>query len=78
MPASSMTVLPLYWIIWHDLPTSLPPPSARNISSSDGSTGSSSSNFAFMAECGRLAAMAMAVVVVMVVCAQCAAECWEV
>lgn len=36
-----MTVLPLYWRIWHDLPTSLPPPRHTNMSSSDGSTGSS-------------------------------------
>ena len=38
-----MTVLPLYWIMWHDLPTSFPPPRHKNMSSSAGSTGSSTS-----------------------------------
>lgn len=37
----TITVLPLYSKIWHDLPTSLPPPKHKNISSSAGSTGSS-------------------------------------
>lgn len=51
----TMTVLPLYCMMWHDLPTSFPPPSARNISSSEGSIGSSTSGVA--ASCFRLAAM---------------------
>lgn len=50
-----MTVLPLYCMIWHDLPTSLPPPKQRNISSSAGSTGSSAT--VPMAEAFRLDAM---------------------
>lgn len=36
-----MTVFPLYWMMWHERPTSLPPPRQMNLSSSDGSTGSS-------------------------------------
>lgn len=39
----TMTVLPLYWRMWQDRPTSLPPPRHRNISSSAGSMGSTSS-----------------------------------
>ena len=39
-----MTVLPLYCIIWDDRPTSLPPPKFKNISSSEGSIGSSASD----------------------------------
>ncbi|KAF1995704.1 hypothetical protein P154DRAFT_610117 [Amniculicola lignicola CBS 123094] len=38
-----MTVFPLYWMMWHERPTSFPPPKHRNMSSSAGSTGSSSS-----------------------------------
>lgn len=36
-----MTVFPLYCMMWHDRPTSFPPPRQRNINSSDGSTASS-------------------------------------
>ena len=50
-----MTVFPLYWRMWHDRPTSLPPPRHRNISSSAGSTGSSSAGD--MAASFRLVAM---------------------
>ena len=52
----TMTVLPLYWMIWHERPTSLPPPRQRNMSSSDGSTGSSG-GAAAMAEALRLDAI---------------------
>lgn len=52
----TMTVLPLYWMIWHDRPTSLPPPRQRNMSSSEGSTGSSWAA-AFIADAFRLDAM---------------------
>lgn len=41
VPGLTMTVFPLYCIMWHDRPTSLPPPRQRNMSSSEGSTGSS-------------------------------------
>ena len=51
-----MTVFPLYCMIWHDLPTSFPPPKHRNINSSEGSTGSSSTVEA-MAEALRFEAM---------------------
>lgn len=53
-----MTVLPLYWMIWQDRPTSLPPPRQRNLSSSAGSTGSSLAALA-MAEALRLDAIVM-------------------
>lgn len=59
----TMTVLPLYCMIWHDRPTSLPPPRQRNLSSSAGSTGSSMAALA-MAEALRLDAMMMMTVVV--------------
>ena len=36
-----MTVLPLYCMMWQDLPTSIPPPKHKNMNSSAGSTGSS-------------------------------------
>ena len=51
-----MTVFPLYWMIWQDRPTSLPPPKQRNISSSAGSTGSSVAADA-IADAFRLEAM---------------------
>lgn len=54
----TMTVLPLYWMIWQDRPTSLPPPRQRNLSSSAGSTGSSLAAFA-IAEAFRLDAIVM-------------------
>lgn len=54
----TMTVLPLYWMIWQDRPTSLPPPRQRNLSSSAGSTGSSLAAFA-IAEALRLDAIVM-------------------
>ncbi len=53
-----MMVLPLYWMMWHDRPTSLPPPRQRNMSSSAGSTGSSGTAEA-MAAALRLDAMVM-------------------
>lgn len=52
----TMTVLPLYWTMWQDRPTSFPPPRQRNMSSSEGSTGSSLT-VAAMAEALRLEAM---------------------
>lgn len=55
----TITVLPLYWMTWHDRPTSFPPPRHRNMSSSDGSTGSSST--APMAASFRFAAMSKAI-----------------
>ena len=36
-----MTVLPLYWMMWQERPTSIPPPKHKNMNSSAGSTGSS-------------------------------------
>lgn len=50
-----MTVLPLYCIMWQDLPTSIPPPKHKNMNSSAGSTGSSISGD--MAESFLLPAM---------------------
>ena len=50
-----MTVLPLYCMMWQDLPTSIPPPKHRNMNSSAGSTGSSISGD--MAESFLLPAM---------------------
>lgn len=52
----TITVLPLYWMMWHERPTSLPPPRQMNLSSSDGSTGSSLAALA-MAEALRLEAI---------------------
>lgn len=54
----TITVLPLYWTMWHDRPTSFPPPRQRNMSSSAGSTGSSGAAEA-MAEALRLDAILM-------------------
>lgn len=56
MKMLTMTVLPLYWMIWQDRPTSLPPPRQRNLSSSAGSTGSSLAALA-IAEALRLDAI---------------------
>ena len=50
-----MTVLPLYCMMWQDLPTSIPPPKHKNMNSSAGSTGSSISGD--MAESFLLPAM---------------------
>ena len=52
----TMTVFPLYWMMWHDRPTSLPPPRQRNMSSSDGSIASSVAA-AFIADAFRFDAM---------------------
>lgn len=54
----TMTVFPLYWIMWHDRPTSFPPPKHRNMSSSDGSKGSSETEAA-MADALRLDAIVL-------------------
>lgn len=51
----TMTVLPLYWRMWQERPTSLPPPKHKNISSSAGSMGSTSSGS--IAACFLLDAM---------------------
>ena len=55
----TMMVLPLYWMMWHERPTSLPPPRQRNMSSSAGSTGSSGAAAPAMAAALRLEAMVM-------------------
>ena len=52
----TMTVFPLYCMIWHDRPTSLPPPRQRNLRTSEGSTGSSG-GAAAIAAAFRLEAM---------------------
>jgi hypothetical protein len=46
MADHTMTVFPLYWMMWHDRPTSFPPPKQVKRSSSLGSTGSSEASMA--------------------------------